>query len=135
MFSGSLFSLGIILPLLLLFIGHVAIALLFSTSAFVVRLRADSELTAGASQRKIDWAIAILAGSALLSVVGATLIHLNAQLGIELFGAGLFLLWPLSAVLSVWGRGTGREPLLVGHGLIALSLIGFLICVWIFERM
>jgi hypothetical protein len=135
MFSSSLFSLGLILPLLLLFVGHVAIGLLFSGAAIVARFQADSEPAAARSRRRVDWAIAILAASVLSSILGACLVHIENKLVIAecLIIVGWFFLWPVSAVLTVWGRGVARRALLVGHGLIALLLVGLLICVWIHE--
>jgi hypothetical protein len=135
MFSSSLFALGLILPLLLLFVGHVAIGLLFSGAAIVARFQADSEPAAARSQRKIDWAIAILAASVLSSILGACLVHIENKLVIAecLIIVGWFFLWPVSAVLAVEGRGVARRTLLVGHGLIALLLVGLLICVCIHE--
>jgi len=135
MFSSSLFALGLILPLLLLFVGHVAIGLLFSGAAIVARFQADSEPAAARSQRKIDWAIAILAASVLSSILGACLVHIENKLVIAecLIIVGWFVLWPVSAVLAVEGRGVARRTLLVGHGLIALLLVGLLICVCIHE--
>ena len=131
MFSNGLFSLGLILPLLLLFVGNVAIGVLFSGAAIVVRIRDSSSLAARASQRKIDWAIAILASSELLSIVGASLLHIDAGLAIGLLLVGFFLLWPISAVLAIWGRGTGRRVLLLGHALIALLVAVLLLSTWI----
>jgi hypothetical protein len=103
MFSSSLFSLGLILPLLLLFVGHVAIGLLFSGAAIVARFQADSEPAAARSQRKIDWAIAILAASVLSSILGACLVHIENKLVIAecLIIVGWFFLWPVSAVLYI----------------------------------
>jgi hypothetical protein len=131
MFSNSLFSLGLILPLLLLFLGHVVIGLLFSGAAIVVRLRADSSLAARASQAKIDWAIAILASSELLQILGASLLHIETKqgIGIGLLAIGMFLLWPISALLAIWGLGAGRRALLIGHGLIALLVAVLLLSV------
>jgi hypothetical protein len=45
--------------------------------------------------------------------------------------AGMFLLWPVSAVLAVRGRGVGRSVLLIGHSLIALFVIVLLLSVLI----
>jgi hypothetical protein len=132
MFSSSLFSLGLILPLLLLFVGHVAIGLLISGVAIVVRLKADSKLMVEKSQRKIDWAIAILTASVISSVLGASLVHIESEIGVAigLVVVGWFLLWPASALLTICGKGVGRLQLLFGHGLIALLMVSLLLAVW-----
>ena len=100
----------------------------------MARFQADSEPAAARSQRKIDWAIAILAASVLSSILGACLVHIENKLVIAecLIIVGWFFLWPVSAVLAVRGR-VARRTLLVGHGLIALLLVGLLICVCIHE--
>jgi hypothetical protein len=132
MFSGGVFSLGLAGPLLLLFMGPMAIGLMFSGAAILVRLRADSELTAGESQPRIDSAIAILAISVALSILGAIIYHtLDDGAGMVLVIVGIFLLWPVSAVLAIRGRGVGRSVLLMGHGLIALWLAVILLTVLI----
>jgi hypothetical protein len=133
MFGNGLFALGMLGPLLLLFLGHAAIGLLFSAAAIVARLRAGSGAGAAGPQRTIDCAIASLAASVLLTVLGAALLHLDSNLGIMLFAAGLLLAWPVSAVLTLLGRGAGWKPLLVGQALIALLLSGFLVCLWVFN--
>jgi hypothetical protein len=98
----------------------------------LVRLRADSELTAGESQPRIDSAIAILAISVALSILGAIIYHnLDDGAGMVLVIVGIFLLWPVSAVLAIRGRGVGRSVLLMGHGLIALWLAVILLTVLI----
>ena len=101
----------------------------------MARFQADSEPAAARSQRKIDWAIPILAASVLSSILGACLVHIENKLVIAecLIIVGWFFLWPVSAVLAVEGRGVARRTLLVGHGLIALLLVGLLICVCIHE--
>jgi hypothetical protein len=121
MAGNGIFSLGLFGPLILLFLGFVTMGLLFSGVAIVVRLRADSEKAARGKQSKIDSAIAILAGSAVLFICGVSILHIEAEfnIGILLVAVGLFLLWPLSAILAILGRGAGRKVLLVGHGLIA----------------
>jgi hypothetical protein len=124
-FSDGWFSVGLAGPLALLFLGFLAIGLLFSGASIVVRQRADYELTAGKSQRKIDWAIAILVVSNLLSILGGYLYHNSSAetgAGMMLFIFAIFLLWPVSAILTLRGRGAGRKVLLVGHGLIALLI-------------
>jgi hypothetical protein len=126
--GGGIFSMGLIGPLILLFLGHVAIGLLFSGVAIAVRIKADSSLVTRKSQTKIDWAIAILAISELLQILG--LRHLFGETDLVwLLVVGLFLLWPASAVLAIWGRGAGRKVLLVGHGLIALWVSAFFVIV------
>jgi hypothetical protein len=131
MFTDGLFSLGLAGPLLVLVLGHLAIGLLFSGAAIVHRLRSGSEPAAAGPQRKIDWAIAILAASGILSIVGATFFHFGSEVGIWLFVVGLLFLWPVSAVLAIVGRGVGRVQLFVGHGLIALLVVSLVLAVWI----
>jgi hypothetical protein len=130
MFSNGLFSLGLIFPLLLLFIGHVAIGLLFSGAAIVVKLRTNFGLAARQSQWKIDWAIVILVSSELSLIIGTSLLHEDVSLGIRFVGAGLFVLWPISAVLVVFGSGVGRRVLLVGQVLITLWVAVVLLIIW-----
>lgn len=126
MSGNGIFSLGLLVPLLLLFVGPVGIGIFCSVAAIVVRLRADPELSSGESQSQIDTSIALLAVSALLSV--CAVIPFGDQplgMGTTLAIVGMFLLWPVSAVLAIRGRGVGRKELLVGHGIIAawLSLL------------
>jgi hypothetical protein len=124
MAGNGIFSLGLIAPLLLLFVGPVGIGLLCSVVAIVVRRRADSELSSGESQSQIDTSIALLAISALLSA--CSLIPTRDAVfgtGTTLAIIGMFLLWPVSAVLAIRGRGVGRKVLLVGHGLIAVWVL------------
>ena len=132
MSGNGIFSLGLIGPMLLLFVGPVAIGLLFSGLAIFVRLRATSELSSGESQSQIDSSIAVLTISVLLSV-GGVIIFRNGMYGTGtmLAIAGMFLLWPVSAVLAVRGRGVGRSVLLIGHSLIALFVIVLLLSVLI----
>jgi hypothetical protein len=131
MVGNGILSSGLIGPLILLFLGHVVIGLLFSGVATAARISADSRLAAGKSQAKIDLAIAILASSELLQILGACLLHSDAGLGIGFLVVGLFLLWPASVVLAILGRGAGRRVLLVGHGLIALLVAVLLLSVLI----
>ena len=42
---------------------------------------------------------------------------------------GVFILWPLSAAFGLRGRGAGREPLMVGHGLIAVLMVVLLLSI------
>jgi hypothetical protein len=134
-------SLGITTPMILLFLallllGFVAVGLSVSVAVIVARRRADSELKAGKSQAKIDLSIAILAISALLPILAGALSRYGAYYGaaIILAAIGPLLLWPVSAVLAIRGRGAGRRVLLVGHGLIAvmvalLILIPLIVCI------
>ena len=124
-FSDGWFSVGLVGPLALLFLGFLAIGLLFSGASIVVRRRPDSEPAAARSQRKIDWAIAILVVSNLSSILGGYIYHNSAAetgTGMMFVIFGMFLLWPVSAILTLRGRGAGRKVLLVGHGLIALLI-------------
>jgi hypothetical protein len=133
MFSGGLFALGEAGPLLFLFLGPSVIGLLFSGAAIFVRLRADSEATAGETQPKIDTAIAVFAISGLLSILGLILNRywVDTGTGMMLAIVGIFLLLPVSAVLAIRGRGAGREVLLVGHGLVALLVSVLLLSILI----
>ena len=129
MFSDSLFALGWAGPLLVLFLLFLVIGLPCSGAAIVVRIEADSEATAGKLQRKIDWAIAILAISGLLPILGGVLVHYGFHgTGMILASFGIFLLWPVSGVLAIRGRGAGRRVLLVGHGLRGHS-VGILLLI------
>jgi hypothetical protein len=139
--GNGIFSLGLIGPLILFFLGHAASGLLFSGAATIVRFRADSEPAAAGSQRKIDWAIAILVASVLLSILGSSLVRdafirdayarspLQYEIGTgnNLVIVAWFILWPVSAALTIWGSGAGRRLLLVGHGLIASLLVSLLV--------
>src|ERR1035438_5739644 len=100
MFSGGLFSVGLAGPLLLLFLGFLVFGPLSAGVAIVTRLRGDFELTARESQRKIDWAMAILALSGALPILGGVLSHYGFfSTGMIIASVGIFLLWPVSAVL------------------------------------
>ena len=117
MAGNGVFSLGFVGPLILLFLGFVAIGLSFSGALIVARLRANSEHTTGKSQPKIDMSIAFLGVSALLPILAGVPSHFGAYgAGLMLGVIGPFLLWPNSAVLAIQGRGTGRRVLLVGTG-------------------
>ena len=134
MVGNGISSLGITTPLILLILallllGFVAIGLSFSGAASVARLRGNSGLTADKSQAKIDFATAILAISALLPVLAGVLSRLGAYAaGLVLAPIGPLLLWPVSAVLAIRGRGAGRRVLLMGHRLLAL-LVALLILI------
>src|ERR1700733_13264756 len=116
MSGGGFFSYGNADPLLLLLAGFVVVGLLAAVAAIAIRLSADSELTTGESQPQVDSSIALLVISVLLSIIGAVLYHYSpAESGIAMVFiiVGIFLLWPVSALLAVRGRGSGREALLV----------------------
>ena len=68
--SDGLFSLGLAGPIALLYFGFVAIGLVCSGAAIVVRREANSELTSGNSQTLIDSAIASLVISVLYRSLG-----------------------------------------------------------------
>jgi hypothetical protein len=134
MSGGGFFSYGNADPLLLLLAGFVVVGLLAAVAAIAIRLSADSELTTGESQPQVDSSIALLVISVLLSIIGAVLYHYSpAESGIAMVFiiVGIFLLWPVSALLAVRGRGSGREALLVGHGLIALLVLVLLLSILI----
>jgi len=136
MSGNGIFSMGLAGPLILLVLGQVAIGLLFSGAAIVATLRADSELRAGKSLTKTKVSIVILVVSALLPILAGALSRYGAYYGAATILAliGPLLLWPLSAVLAIWGRGAGRRVLLVGHGLIAawVSLLLLIILIHVF---
>jgi hypothetical protein len=133
-FTGPL----ILLFLAILFLGFVVIGLSFSGAVLVARVRADSELTAGKSQAKIDLSAVILAFSALLPILAGVLSRYGAyRAGIILAATGPLLLWPFSAVLALRGAGVGRRVLLVGHRLIAVVVVLLILIpltVWISRR-
>ena len=133
MFSNGLFALGDAGPFLFLFLGPGVIGLLFSGAAIFVRLRADSEATSRETQPKIDTAIAVLAISGFLSILGLILNRywVSTGTGMMLAIVGIFLLLPVSVVLAIQGRGTGRDVLFMGHGLIALWVSVLLLIVLI----
>jgi hypothetical protein len=134
--SGNwILSLGITTPMILLFlalllISFVVVGLSVSGAVIVARLRADSELTAGKSQAKIDVSVAILAVSALLPILAGTISRYGAYYGAAMILAviGPLLLWPVSAVLAIRGSGVGRRVLLVGNRLIAV-LVALLVLI------
>lgn len=130
MSGDGIFSLGLVGPLILLFLGHVLIGLLSSGTAIVLRLRASSELTARKSQSKVSWAIATLIGSELLSILGGRLLHWDIRLGARLLVVGLFLVWPVSGVLTIFGKGPGRRVMLVGHSVILLWIVLIFLLIW-----
>jgi hypothetical protein len=134
MSGGGFFSFGNADPLLLIFLGEVLIALSFSAAAIAVRFRADPGLAVEDSQPHIDLAIGIFAISGLLSILGAILYHnwaAETGNGMMLIIVGTFVLWPLSAFLTLRGRGVGRSVLLVGHSLIATWVSIFLLAILI----
>jgi hypothetical protein len=134
MSSGGFFSYGNAAPLLLLFGGTVVIGFISALAAIAIRLRADSELTTGELQPQIDSSIVILVISVLLSVIGAVLYHnssAESEKWMMLVIVGIFLLWPVSAVVTVRGKGAGREVLLMGHGLIATLVALLLLSIFI----
>ena len=134
--SGNwILSLGITTPMILLFLALLLISfvvggLSVSGAVIVARLRADSELTAGKSQAKIDVSVAILAVSALLPILAGTISRYGAYYGAAMILAviGPLLLWPVSAVLAIRGSGVGRRVLLVGNRLIAV-LVALLVLI------
>ncbi|MGA3048754.1 MAG: hypothetical protein ABSD67_19130 [Terracidiphilus sp.] len=130
MFVGGFFSYGNATPLLLLLAGTVIIGLSSSGTAIFARIRADADLTAGESQSEIDTAIGIFVISWVLSIFGAFLYHHGLDgIGQLLVIVGTFVLWPISAFLSLRGRGVGRNELLVGHGLIGLLMAILLLAI------
>jgi hypothetical protein len=133
MSGNGIFTLGLLGPLALLYVGQVVIGLLFSGMVIIERLRADTEQLSGQSQSKVDSSIAVLVISELLSICGGIVFH-NGEYGtgMNLALIGIFLLWPVSAVLAILGKGAGRRVLLVGHALIALWIIFIFLAILIF---
>ena len=128
MFTGGFFALGLMGPIAYLILGFIVIALLFSGAAVATSFRSNSGRKGVESQPRIDWAIGVLGISGLLSILGASFLINDVSTGTKLLALGLFLLWPVSAVLAIVGRGVGRKVLLVGHALIALWVgVAFLI--------
>lgn len=133
MFSNGLFSLGLIGPLIYLFLGFVVIGLSFGAGAIAVRWRETPEPTSRVPQLRIDLSAVILAISALLPIIAVFLYHGGFQReGIITPFLGMFLLWPVSAVFAISGKGAGRKLLLVAHGLIALWVFAFLMIMAIY---
>jgi hypothetical protein len=115
-------------------VGSIVIELFSAIAAIAIRLRADSDLTTGELQSQIDVSIVFLLISVLLSIIGAVIYHnsrAESGLGEMFIIVGIFLLWPVSAALTVRGRGAGREALLVGHGLTALLMSVLLLSIFI----
>ena len=133
MFSSyGLFSFGLAGPIAFLYLGFVAIGLVCSGAAIVVRRQASSALTTGNSQALIDSAIAILGFSVLVSILGGTIYVKGVNgIGAILTLVGVFILWPVSGLITVLERGAGRSQLLLGHGLIALLMVSLLLGAWI----
>jgi hypothetical protein len=115
--GNGIFLLGLIGPVLLLFVGPMAIELLFLGAAIFARLGADSEHSSRESQSQIDNSIGVLAIS-VLSSIGGGIIFRNGEYrtGTILAVFGIFLIWPVSAVLAVRGRGAARRYCLWGTG-------------------
>jgi hypothetical protein len=121
-----------LLILAFLLLGFVAIGLSFSAATIVATRRGNSEFTAGQSHAEIDVSTAFLAVSALLPLLAGVLSRFGASTAaLMLLPIGPLLLWPISAVLAIRGKGAGRRVLLVGHGLIAL-LVALLILIPVF---
>ena len=122
----------ILLILALLLMGFVGIGLSFSGATIIARRRGNSEFTAEKSRAKIDTSTSLLAVSALLPLFAGALSRFGASTAaLMLLPIGPLLLWPISAVFAIRGRGAGRRVLLVGHGLIAL-LVASLILITVF---
>ena len=131
MFSNSFFGLGVILPILVLFLGYVSIGVISAGIAVFATVRARSKPVTGTSRSKVYWPIAALICSEASSILGFLLIPNEMKQGIVLVGIGLLILWPVSAGLAIWGRGVARRTLLVGHGLIAVWICIILLMIWI----
>jgi hypothetical protein len=135
MFFNGLFSLGFAGPLILFWVGHAVIGLAFSGVATRARLRTEPRSKEVGQQGRILWAIAILACAELTSILGASLLHFDSQIGGIIVAFGLFVLWPISAILSLLGRGAvGQKVLLLGHGLIALGTCALLLAWWLWNH-
>jgi len=124
MAGNGIYSLGLLGPLFLLYSGFVLVGVAFSGTAIAIRLRAGTAFGAEKLQFKIDLSIVIFAASVMASICGGMLSHGgNYVAGVRCFFVSMFLLWPLSAVLAILGKGTSRRTLLIGHGLIALFMV------------
>jgi hypothetical protein len=122
----------ILLILALLLLSFVAIGLSFSGATIVARQRGNSEITAGKSYARIDMSAALLVVSALLPLLAGVLSRFGASTAaLMLLSIGPLLLWPISVVFAIRGRGASRRVLLVGHGLIAF-LVALLILISVF---
>ena len=131
MFSNNFFGLGVLLPILALFLGYVSIGLCTAGIAVYVAVRASPKPVTRTSQRKAYWPISALVCSEASAILGFLCFPKEMNLGIVLVGVGLLLLWPVSAALAIWGCGVARKILLVGHGLIAAWICIILLITWI----
>jgi hypothetical protein len=134
---SGLFSLGLVGPIFLFFVGFISIALSCSAAAIVARVRSGDEPTAQARQRMIDLATAILAGAPLLMIftffTTRSLAYYFPNLPVVFIWVWCLLLWPISAIVTFFGNGTGKRQLLKAHVLIALWTITILLVVWIHD--
>ena len=67
-----------------------------------------------------------------LSIVGGA-VYVKGAIGMGAIRTlvGVFILWPVSGLIPMLGRGAGRRLLLAGRGLIALLMVSLLLAVWI----
>jgi len=123
MFSNDLFSLGLTGPIVLLCLGVPTVELLFAGIVIVVRSRLGSKMLLSNADSNSLWAIRVLVISGLFPIFGLTCevfgFYRSSELLTEI---GIFVLWPLSAVLTIVGKGVGRRAILGGHGIIAAIL-------------
>jgi hypothetical protein len=135
MLSNGLFALGFAGPLILFWLGHAVIGITFAVAAILTRRRANPRAKNIGRPDRILWAIAILACAELASILGASFLHVDGQIGAIIVAIGLFVLWPVSAILSLLGRGaTGQKVLLLGHGLIAFGTCVLLLAWWLWDH-
>ena len=84
-----------------------------------------------AAERTIDCATAMLACAALLVILKFSVEQVHQLCLVSL---SCFLLWPVSAVLTFCGKGTGKRLLLVAHGLVALLWTASVLLNWVTLR-
>lgn len=121
MSGEGIFSLGLIGPMAILFLGFQLIGVPFAIVAIATIARAKNK-NSGKSHPTIDLSLRVFILSLALSIVGWILVRYGAFFwGPALAIFAIFLLWPISALLALRGGArAGRRILLVGHGLIAI---------------
>jgi hypothetical protein len=99
------------------------IELLFSGVVIVVRGRRDFKFKLEKTNSNLERAIRTLVVSGLFPVLGLICEMCGFFRSFLIFTEiGIFILWPISAVLTILGKGVGRRLLLGGHGTIASFL-------------
>jgi hypothetical protein len=130
MYSNGLFSLGMVGPIGLLCLGMPAFELMLWGIVLVVRVQMGSKLRPEKRNVNLEWAIRTLVVSSLFPVLGFICEYNGYYLYFLILSEmGIFLLWPISAVLTILGKGVGRRLLLGGHGIIALFVLALFLSV------